>query len=716
LILGALGLLFWQTRIIDEADLGPLTLRSVDTYIEHYPTAWYGFEVLRSGAIPLWNPYQLCGLPFMAVPSAGLFYPGNFAHLPFDTGLATEIVLIAHQILGGLGMWLLARTLGLSASGALAGALTFMWSGWMIHSLGWPSRISNMSWLPVTVLAIERTIRGGRWATYGLIVAVSCQLLNGATEYHLHNMYVGALFATFRLPRVASQVSLLVAGQRALILLGCVTAGVALSAAQLMPSIELVGQTLRAGATLTLAQVRATGWIAPRVFLAGALESTGIVSVVAVSLLGLGLGLRFKGFRTLWLFSLTTAIAAALLVLGGSVFELYYKTPFGDMFRRPWKFLDIYVFAMSLMGAIALTRLDYWRWLRITQLWSRTGWIACTALLGAGLICLWRLDTSNPYLAASLVLILLFGLISKAQIRMAVVLALLVMQGSILFFGVSDSIVRLAEQSEVFDRRKDLLEGLKQAAGHERIYISDGFTLCPDLTAKQGMLRRFRSATDYQPLSMSRYATFFNRVSGERLARRLFAGSYRLGEDSRWPLMDLTSTRYYVVRRGTELDEFLFRSSRHPQSSGFQLVRDPPGIRVYERSRYLPRAYYVPNARVVGSSEEVLAELAGAGLDPRRVVLLETAPQQDVARPVPAEASGAAQILVDEPERVVVNVDTEQPGFLVLTDAFYPGWKAHADGRELHIHRANYLFRAVQIRPGRTRVTFKYQDWDHLLP
>ena len=69
----------------------------------------------------------------------------------------------------------------------------------------------------------------------------------------------------------------------------------------------------------------------------------------------------------------------------------------------------------------------------------------------------------------------------------------------------------------------------------------------------------------------------------------------------------------------------------------------------------------------------------------------------------------SAQIQVDEPERVVIDVSAAQPGFLVLADAFDPGWKAFANGREIPIQRANYLFRAVPVEAGQTRVSFEYR-------
>ena len=66
------------------------------------------------------------------------------------------------------------------------------------------------------------------------------------------------------------------------------------------------------------------------------------------------------------------------------------------------------------------------------------------------------------------------------------------------------------------------------------------------------------------------------------------------------------------------------------------------------------------------------------------------------------------EIVLYEPERVVVEAHLAEEGYLVLTDAYYPGWRALVDGREVPIHRADVLFRAVRLPAGRHRVEFIY--------
>ena len=70
----------------------------------------------------------------------------------------------------------------------------------------------------------------------------------------------------------------------------------------------------------------------------------------------------------------------------------------------------------------------------------------------------------------------------------------------------------------------------------------------------------------------------------------------------------------------------------------------------------------------------------------------------------------ALPVLLEEtPAGLVIQVDAPAEGYLVISDTWYPGWKAWVDGRETPVLKANYLFRAVQVGAGMQRVTLKYQ-------
>jgi uncharacterized membrane protein YfhO len=71
--------------------------------------------------------------------------------------------------------------------------------------------------------------------------------------------------------------------------------------------------------------------------------------------------------------------------------------------------------------------------------------------------------------------------------------------------------------------------------------------------------------------------------------------------------------------------------------------------------------------------------------------------------------------VVDAPERFVVQLSATRPGWLIVTDNFYPGWMAERDGTSVPIRRGNFLFRAVEVPAGESRVVLRYRPISFLL-
>ncbi|MFQ6015360.1 MAG: YfhO family protein [Anaerolineae bacterium] len=175
----------------------------------------------------------------------------------------------------------------------------------------------------------------------------------------------------------------------------------------------------------------------------------------------------------------------------------------------------------------------------------------------------------------------------------------------------------------------------------------------------------------------------------------------------------------------------------------FQLVHSGD-IKIYENLDYLPRAFIVHRTQVVPDDEQVLAILQDPSFLAKEEAILsegEVLSQQpstdevkiDAAKMtwsrgfsrgfppegfvVSAQPNGSTpqvvlarpvEIEVYQPERVMVRADLASEGYLLLSDAYYPGWRARVDGKEAEILRADYYFRAVKLPAGEHWVEFVY--------
>jgi hypothetical protein len=118
----------------------------------------------------------------------------------------------------------------------------------------------------------------------------------------------------------------------------------------------------------------------------------------------------------------------------------------------------------------------------------------------------------------------------------------------------------------------------------------------------------------------------------------------------------------------------------------------------------LPRAYVV-GAAAPGTDEDALRFLLDPAADRRGSVVL--ADGRTLAR-APA-FSGTSRVSRWQPDDLEVEVEASAESFLVLVEAWDPGWRATVDGRAARVDRANFGFRAVGVPPGRHQVRLRYR-------
>jgi hypothetical protein len=128
-------------------------------------------------------------------------------------------------------------------------------------------------------------------------------------------------------------------------------------------------------------------------------------------------------------------------------------------------------------------------------------------------------------------------------------------------------------------------------------------------------------------------------------------------------------------------------------------------VKIYQNLAVLPRAFVVHQARAVASEEQALDLMRSPSFDPANELLLIQAGGDE---PAPGTGRSDARIVSYQPEQIRIEASLDSPGYLVLTDAHYPGWEAEVNGQPVPIERANLYFRAVRLPPGEHEVVFTY--------
>jgi hypothetical protein len=134
-------------------------------------------------------------------------------------------------------------------------------------------------------------------------------------------------------------------------------------------------------------------------------------------------------------------------------------------------------------------------------------------------------------------------------------------------------------------------------------------------------------------------------------------------------------------------------------------------VKIYENLDVLPRAFIVHEAEAAPDDETALSLMQDSAFDPAMELVLSANEGAALAGKdaVLSQGGESARVTHYAPERVEIELNADSPGYLVLTDAWYPGWEATVNGKPVPILRADLLFRAVAVDAGKHRVVFTFR-------
>lgn len=167
--------------------------------------------------------------------------------------------------------------------------------------------------------------------------------------------------------------------------------------------------------------------------------------------------------------------------------------------------------------------------------------------------------------------------------------------------------------------------------------------------------------------------------------------------DYRAPLFDVTNIGYVITAE--RLDDIEGFTLVHEAGEGGRFGR------LYRNESALPRAFLASAAVDIRPALEEGRVADLLALDPRTTAFLEA--------PAPAGLGGTGTVRCVRYglHEVELDVRSDGPAMLVLTDNWYPGWRASVQGEDRPIARSHLTFRAVPVPAGASRVVFRYRPW-----
>ena len=148
-----------------------------------YPGAHFFRESLLHGALPLWDPYSHCGVPYMA--QMGQWYVPLWINVLLPMPWSVTFPMLLHLILGGFGMFCLVRRWGVNGFPAAFAGFAYTFNGISLTSFQWGNYLASYGWLPWVVMWVMLAWKeGGRWIVLAAI-ASTLQVLTATPELTL---------------------------------------------------------------------------------------------------------------------------------------------------------------------------------------------------------------------------------------------------------------------------------------------------------------------------------------------------------------------------------------------------------------------------------------------------------------------------------------------------------------------------------------------------
>lgn len=679
-----------------------------------YPLAFYQRECFWRGELPLWNPLNNCGLPFLAQWNTMVLYPGSLFYLLLPLSWSLAVFCLLHQFWAGLGMFYLARSWTGNGWAASVAGVAFAFNGLTLNSLMWPAQVATLAWMPWVVLWVERAWQEGGRAIIWAVIAGTFQMLAGAPEVVLLTwLILGLMALSEAAPERKTGIDqswmakLRVLWGRFWLIVVLISG---LTAVQWLPFFDLVLHSQRtAGFDDSSWSMPGTGWANLLVPLFHCFPSTLNVyfqydqrwvasyylgtATLALALTALGRGRS----RRLIVLALVSCLGLVLAMGKHGFLYAWCKAAFPllGFVRYPVKFVMVASFSLPLMMAYGVRNLLSTGRPTVGVLWGNAllVLIAIGGVIGFEWAYPMSLDnwtaTWHNAVGRAGFLVMTIALLHLAA-RGTASLRQFLLQWAVVCLVWADLVTHEPWQNPSITRA-GLEPGIVQlptppVIGRSRVMTS-------------AFAEKFRWKTDVPD------------------ALQLYLG-YRLGLFCDCNLLEgmaKVNGFYALYLKEADVICSLLYTETGPPLTGLMdflgvshITADGKLMDWEYRPSFLPLVT-AGQKPVFGGDLAILHALRDPRFNGTNIVLLPREAQAGITSREKQNVRIASYGFASH--RLTMEVDAPAPALLVVAQAYYHNWHAYVDGRRTPLWRANYAFQALEVPDGRHRVELVYVDW-----
>ena len=707
----------------------------------HYIKVSFG----NFGYFPLWNHHVFGGVPFFATNFSQLFYPFTLLFLLFPTDYVFAHFYMINFFLGGLSMYFLMRILKLDKFSAFIAAVVYVFNARTVAYIfsGEFMMMSVLILVPLIFLFLELSLQKNRFF-YGILAAifVSLTVLGSHLQYVFYIYFYLLLYFLFRLYylRKESKKPFFYV-KPTLIFVFIILFSILLSSIQLLPNLELSKYHIRSSTKLDYSYASTTS-----------LPFQHLITLLIPNFFGSYLNDTYWGAYSYWSLAVYIGIlplilvsfaflrknkyvlffalmaALSLLIAFGKYSPVHYIlfrfVPGFNLFRVPSRILYFFIFSMSVLAGFGVDFLTTNKKILSFSLKTLVVVFAISLLSFAVILfakpvilsygnqllkerytsSTLKLDPLENYLEKvepaygwilsgfSILTVTLFSIIALFAFRLKnkistknfkILLFLIIIMD---LWVYSMTYINLKDPNLIFSKN-DIVNFLNNDKSYYRVMDITEYPYA----LPQHIAGRYNIdlTTGYDAIVLKFYYEYLGKM-----------GSLSVHPSTTIPikniaypqLADLLNVKYII-------------SSGKLNNSRYNLTFSDDRYYIYLNKKYLPRAFIVSNAVILKNKEEILNKLSNEQFDVKDIVVLEEMPNGILQNNGHYKET---PISYYSPHKITVNANLDSPAFLILSETWYPGWKAYDNGKEIKVYKADYVLRAVYLGKGEHKVDFVF--------
>lgn len=676
-----------------------------DPVRQQYVWKKLSIDMYKKGQLPVWNPYEMAGKPLLANFQSGVFYPVNFILFLQPFFMSWSIYILLQLILAAIFMYFYLRLFRLTYTSCILGTFTWIYSGFFISWLEWGNIVHTALWLPMILLAVHKLIENSsrRWEFvwfFALIGSTCAAFFAG----HLQSFFY---MSVFLIPYILLLWFLRGRNLKKLFsLFTYLVIFITVTSIQWVPTLQFIDLSGR----VSDQSFNNPGWFMPYENLIQFLSPdffgnpstlnyfgvfnygefigyTGILSLLCVLY-----AVFFRRDRKTYFFAFIL-IVSLLFALENpiSLIPFIFKFPFIST-AQPTRLLILTCFSLAVLSSFGL---DFFQR-------KKSKMYIPILVIGVILASLWasilffpqifpgdnelavsksnlRLPTGLYIISSCLLLIYSRARLKRIQ-QVLLIAVIAIALADLLRFGWKYT--PFVDKSYVFPSTQ-ITSYISRDSGLFRIAATDSQILPPNFATAYGI----SSIEGYDPLYLNNYASVI--AANERVDHSIAEpfGFNRIitPRNIESNFMNFLNVKYIL-------------SFNNLDKTRYELILKEGKTKLYKNKEVLPRVFFVKNLVYLPDKAEIAKRMHVTNLED--TAFLQGDPKNNMKY-----SQGSVSIREYSPNKIVLETQNKGDGLLIISDVYYPSFRAQVDSNDAKIMQVNNAFRGIEVPKGAHVVT-----------